>query len=180
MKAKRWVLGAIASLAVAASADAITFTAGGDFSGVTEVNANHQNESLTGIILDSSTLTGTNFRRTIFDAGSFINANLDSTNLLQASFVGANLAGATLLSANLGGSNWSGANLAGVDFSGATNANLATWTGASFSASTTLPTGLSSAQLASMTFVAEPSTGLLLGVGLVGLFAFGVRTRAES
>jgi uncharacterized protein YjbI with pentapeptide repeats len=167
-------------LGFVAAANASTLTAGGNYAGTSHVNENHQNQNLTNIILDAATLTGTNFRNTIFDGGSLVGANLSNsattaTNLRGASFVGANLTNATLVNANLNTTSFAGANLSGANFSGATNGDTANWAGATYDASTVLPTGLSAAQLASMTFVAEPSTASLLALGLGGLALFGRR-----
>jgi uncharacterized protein YjbI with pentapeptide repeats len=177
MRAWIRVVGLLGTLALAASGFASPLTAGGNYAGTSHVDENHQNLTLTNIILDGATLTGTNFRRTIFDGGSLIGANFSNsaaanTNLTQTSFVGANLTNATFVNANLNSSSFAGANLAGANFSGATNGASVNWTGAMYSATTQLPAGLSAAQLASMTFVNEPALASLLALGLAGLALF--------
>lgn len=196
MKAMTRILGMMAALALAASAGASPLTAGGDYTGTTHTFENHQNQNLTGIILDFANLTGTSFRNTIFTNGSFISADLSLTNLRDTVFLNANLTGATLsgalmrntdfTNANLSGvtmlfgnvfnADFSGANLAGANLTGTFNYNNATWTGATYDALTILPAGMNAAALG-LTFVAEPSTALLLLAGLAGLAAFGTRGR---
>ena len=174
----------VAAVLLAGAASASTLTASGNYAGTSHINENHSLASLTSIILDNSTLTGTNFRQTNFSFGSFINANFNNsatgtTNLRQTNFTGANMTGATFANANLNSTNFSGVNLSGANFTGATNGNTANFTGATYNASTILPSGVTAAQLASMTFVAEPSTALMLFAGLGGL-AFYSRPRKRN
>jgi len=187
MKAITRILGLFALLAFAGSAGASTLTAGGSYSGTSHINENHSTATLNNIILDNATLTGTNFRQTNFSFGSFVNANFNNsavgaTNLRQTNFTGANMTSATFVNANLNLTNFSGANLAGANFTGATNGSTANFSGATYNASTILPTGITATQLASMTFVAEPSTGMMLfgGIGGLALYSRPRRRTAQG
>jgi uncharacterized protein YjbI with pentapeptide repeats len=179
------ILGIGALLALATSAQASTLLAWGDYTGTSHVDENHQNETLNNIILDAATLSGTNFRRTIFDFGSFVGANFDNsatsaTNLSQTSFVGANLTDASLQGVNLNGADFSGANLAGANFSGATNGTSVDWTGATFTSTTILPPGVAANPSAFGLILAEPSTALMLAGGLGGLALLGSRASRRA
>jgi uncharacterized protein YjbI with pentapeptide repeats len=183
MKAITRILGLFAVLAFAGAAAATPLTAGGNYAGTSHIDENHSVAALNNIVLDNATLTGTNFRQTNFSFGSFISANFNNsaigaTNLRQTNFTGANMTSATFVNANLNLTNFSGANLAGANFTGATNGNTANFTGATYNASTILPTGITAAQLGSMTFVPEPSTAMMLFAGLGGLAALGSRRNA--
>lgn len=195
-------LGLLMLLGLGASAGASTLTAGGNYAGTTHVNENvaHRNQDLTAITLDNANLSGTNFRNSILTGASLVNADLTNTILRNttliganvagailtnallrdANFTGANLSGANLASADVRTANFSGANLQGANLSGLANwngANAATWTGATYNASTILPSGMNAAALG-LIFVAEPSTALMLLAGLGGLAALGSRRSA--
>ena len=167
-------------------------TAFGDHTGEDHSFENHRKSFLEGIILDDATLRSTDFRKSNLVDSFLRSAILDGADLRKADLTGANLTGASMLdvgarkanftNATLDGVSFAtgdirkatfvGASLLGADLSALSGANRADFTGAFFDASTILAPGIDTSM---MTFVPEPSSALLLLLGLMGLEIYGRR-----
>ncbi|HXW00207.1 MAG TPA: pentapeptide repeat-containing protein [Anaerolineae bacterium] len=95
-----------------------------EFKGFTvEPPGNFSKTRLVGIILEGTSLMGSNFERAILERASFSAANLrganfKGANLAKADLKGADFRGATMRSVDLSGADLRWANLEGVDFTG--------------------------------------------------------------
>lgn len=126
----------------------------------------------------SANLTSTILRNGNFSGAIFIGATFSATSMRDANFAGAVFNGVTLNALNVRGANFVGASFLGANLTGATNWALANWTGALFDASTVFAVGFDPVA-EGMTFVAEPRSALLMGLGLLGLGVFGSPRRSS-
>ena len=151
--------------------------------------ANLSGANLDDAVLHRTNLSNATLSNAYLDYAVLYRANLSNATLSNAPLNYANLDDANLTSADLTytylvGANLSNAWLYSASFSGARDWNLATWTGAKYSlnavdnfgnpiADTLFPTGMDQAwrDAAGLVAVPEPTTALLLGLGLVGLSA---------
>ncbi len=167
-------------------------TAFGDHTGEDHSFDNHRNSYLEGIILDGALLRSTHFlnanlvdsflRSAILDGADLRNADLTGADLtgasmlglraLNADFTNATLDGVSFATGDIRNATFVGARLLGADLSSLAGANRADFTGAFFDASTILAPGIDTSM---MTFVPEPSSAVLLLLGLMGLEIYGRR-----
>lgn len=179
------------STALAGPLFAFTDHTGEDHSG-----EDHRNQNLESIILANATLVSTDFRNTILRNAVLTSADLTDASLRNADLSNADFTGATMVDVNGRNANFSGAILDGVDFStgeirnanfaGASllgadlsdlsNADRADFTGAFYDALTRLAPGMDTS---TMTLVPEPSSAMLLLLGLIGLEACGRPRRRQ-
>jgi hypothetical protein len=138
-------------------------------------NANLNGADLRGAHLVTAELINANLTGADLVAAELFNAALTSAILFDADLTGANLTSAILFDANLTGANLGLATLNNADL---TNAILANATGlgdslgaALYNANTDFTGTGFDPVAASWTFVPEPGTALLMGLGLAGLAA---------
>jgi uncharacterized protein YjbI with pentapeptide repeats len=154
-----------------ASAGATTLTAGADHSNENHSGENHSNQDLTSITLTNSNLSSSNLKNTIFALALIDNANLSGANLTGVDFTGAILDGSDFSGSNVKDSDFSGASLVGVDFTVGNWAG-AVFTGAIYDNTTLFAPGF---DLSSLVYTPEPSPGLLVSMGLLGLSIYSRR-----
>jgi len=158
---------------------------------------NHQNAYLEGIILSSADLTSTVFKHADLTNAMLDLANLDGADLMGADLTGADLTnasmsnvdaqnanftnaildGVTFATGDVKNATFAGASLLGADLSGITDASKADFTGALYDASTVLAPGTNTS---GMTLVPEPSSAVLMLLGLIGLEACSRRTTDQA
>lgn len=202
VRSSRAILKRIAMLSIATLSWSLTLdsnpalatplAAFGDHTGEDHSFDNHGNSYLEGIILDDAILRSTRFRNSNLVDSFLRSAILDGSDLRNADLTGADLTGASMLdvgarnatftNATLDGVSFTtgdirnasfvGASLLGADLSSLTNANRADFTGAFFDVDTILAPGMDTS---AMTFIPEPSSAVLLLLGLVGLEIYGRR-----
>jgi len=175
MRAPHLLVPLAAALLFAAGASATPITPNTDLSGTVHDGENHSGVNATNSNITLASFVGTNLssgtlRNVTATGADFTGANLTGTNLRDGSFTGALFDGAAM-TGNLRGADFSGASFLGTNLGSATNWNLATWTGASYDATTVLPAGMDPAAVGML--VGEPQTAALLGLGLIGLGLYG-------
>lgn len=177
----------MAALLVAGASIALPMAPYTDHSGEDHSSEDHNGEDLTGINLTSADLTDTSFKDAILTNAILIAANLTDADLKDADLTGANLSNAVMTdvgakdaiftNAILDGVSFSsgdikhatfvGASLLGADLSGLDNADDADFTGALYDAATQLAAGMDTTGM--ILVVPEPSSAILLVLGLIGL-----------
>lgn len=175
--------------------DPIQNTYGGDSSysgsnlepGANLTNADLTDAKLWGAFLDNADLTDSDLTGADLYFADLIGANLTGAVLAYADLDfaelnGADLSFANLFETNLGAADLYGARLYSAQIDGAIDWEYASWSGARYSlnavdnngdpiADTIFPTDMDQAwrDAAGMVAVPEPTTVLLVGVGLIGL-----------
>lgn len=163
-----------------------------DHTGENHAGEDHRNTYLEGIILHQADVNGSSFRNAVLRNAVLTAADFSGTLLRNADLSGSDLTGSTLDGANarnadftnavLDGASFAtgeirnavfvGASLLGADLSNLSNADRANFTGAFYDAATLLAPGMDTS---GMNLVPEPSSALLLLLGLLGLETFGRR-----
>lgn len=175
------------SLSIASStALATPFSAFTDHSGEVHADEDHKDANLEGIILVGTDLARTSFKNAVLRDAILVSANLTDAELKGADLTGADLTGAILTrvaakdadftnaildgvrlgSGDVKNAIFVGASLLGADLGGLSNADRADFTGARYDAATIFAPGMNAA---SMVLVPEPSSAVLLLLGLIGL-----------
>ena len=139
-----------------------------NYAGLTSADLNYAQLSganLIGADLASVSLHSANLANADLSGAILTDANLNQASMFNANLTNADLSGATLYNLNLNEANLSGANLSHVDWlslvGGLPYYDLSTdFTGTSFDP-----------ESSHWRLIPEPSTALLLGLGLVGLAA---------
>ena len=137
--------------------------------------ANLESAILENAVFSGTDLSGANLDDTFLQLASFEGANLSGASLTVAHMIGTTLEGANLRGANLQYAQLSGASLYSADLSGANlseTSNLGATFGNAYYDALTNFTGTGFDPVAAgWVLVPEPSTALLLGLGLMGLAA---------
>ena len=135
--------------------------------------ANLTDANLNDASLNGASLAGAELLFATLGAANLDSANLNNASLFQATLLHANLTDASLLGASLRDADLSNANLTNANLSGATLAGafgLVDSTGSALYDINTDFTGTDFDPVAAgWTLVPEPSTALLMGLGLAGL-----------
>lgn len=140
-------------------------------------SADLTNATLSGTTLSFANLTNANLTNSNLSA-----ANLSFANLSNANLSGTNLSVAVLLSADFSLADLSSANFEGADLSFAFNLATTTWSGVAptYDATTDFTSTGFNAYEAGWTAVPEPSMGLLITTGIVGLVLGAGRKRRTA
>jgi hypothetical protein len=154
----------------------VAFLGNADLFGADLSNANLNVANLFGADLGGADLSNAFLRNTDLFGADLSNANLIGASLKSSFLFGANLTNANLSSADLGGADLNSANLSSANLSSAILLNAVGLTfyrgGAAFYDINTDFTGTGFDPVAAgWTLVPEPSTALLLSLGLIGLSA---------
>ena len=155
-----------------------------DLSGMNFTNSDFRHANLSGAAMTNIWLPDA-----ILQNVNLSNANLSGGYLYYASLSLSDLTGANLTNADVESASLYSVSLLSANLAGISNWSTATWTGATYSLNATdnsgnpipdtvFPTGMDQAwrDAAGMVAVPEPTTALLVGLGLMGL---GVRRRVR-
>lgn len=148
-----------------------------DLSGASLVGVNARNAQFTNSTVDGADLSGANIRNAQFTGADLSNTILFDVEATNANFTNAIVNGVVFGDADLRNANFAGASLLGADLSNIADQTNTNFTGALFDSSTLFAAGFDTS---SLVFVPEPSSALLMALGLIGLASYPGRRRGHS